>query len=110
MQVEKQLEIIVAALESRKGKEIIVLDVAGKTSVCDYFVVAGGASVPQVKALAEEVELQMDKAGVPKRRAEGISDGRWAVIDYGDIIVHIFHDETRLFYHLERLWSGGDKA
>ena len=79
-----------------------------KSSVCDYFVIASGTSSTQVKALSEYVEEKIGKDfSVSPVREEGVRDARWAVIDYGDVIVHIMQDETRLFYHLERLWSDG---
>ncbi len=105
MQEIKLLENIVSALEDKKGKDIITLDVREKTTLCDYFVIAGASSSSQVRALAEGVDQKLSKLGIEKRRAEGISEGRWVVLDYADVIVHIFHDETRLFYHIERLWA-----
>lgn len=110
MEVSKQLELILKSLESKQGKDILTLNVEGKTSLCDYFVIVSGSSTPQVKALAEAVDEEMSKNGVEKKRMEGISEGRWVVMDYGDIIVHIFHDQTRLFYHLERLWQTESKS
>ena len=93
-------------LDKRKAQDILVLDVKEKTSIADYFVIASGRSTTQVVALAEHVEEETEKQlGVSVKRREGVAEGRWAVLDYGDVIVHIFNDETRLFYHLERLWA-----
>ena len=96
---------ICKVLSDKKGQDIIRIDVKDKSSLADYFIVASGRSTTQTRALAEYVEEEMDKLGVMPNRREGVKDGRWAVIDYGDVIVHVFSDETRLFYHLEKLWG-----
>ncbi len=96
------------ALADKRGKDIVRLYVREKTDLCDYFVVASGSNAPQIRAMGERVEELVEKElGVVPSRTEGVRDGRWAVVDYGDVIVHIFNDETRLFYHLERLWTDG---
>ena len=99
------VEKICATLSARKAQDIVSVDVREKSSVTDYFIIASARSSTQVKALAEYCELDAEKAGETVLRKEGIQDGRWAVIDFGDVILHIFNDETRLFYHLERLWG-----
>ncbi len=97
------------ALSDKLGKDIVVLYVREKTDLCDYFVIASGSNAPQIRAMGERVEELVEKnLGLVPTRTEGVRDGRWAVIDYGDVIVHIFNDETRLFYHLERLWKDGE--
>ncbi|MBQ8659005.1 MAG: ribosome silencing factor [Clostridia bacterium] len=97
------------ALADKRGKDIVVLSVREKTTLCDYFVIASASNAPQIRAMGERVEELLEKEhGIVPTRTEGVRDGRWAVVDYGDVIVHIFHDETRLFYHLERLWQDGN--
>ena len=97
------------ALADKRGKDIIALYVREKTDLCDYFIIASGSNAPQIRAMGERVEELVEKnLGVVPTRTEGVRDGRWAVVDYGDVIVHIFNDETRLFYHLERLWTDGE--
>ena len=105
----KQLAIAACkALSDKLGKNIVALYVREKTSLCDYFVIASASNGPQIRAMGERVEELIAKEyGVDPTRTEGVRDGRWAVVDYGDVIVHIFNDETRLFYHLERLWADG---
>ena len=105
----KDLAIAVCkALADKRGKDIITLYVREKTDLCDYFVIASGSNAPQIRAMGERVEELVEKElGLVPTRTEGVRDGRWAVVDYGDVIVHIFNDETRLFYHLERLWTDG---
>ncbi len=96
------------ALADKRGKDIVALYVREKTDLCDYFVIASGSNAPQIKAMGERVEELVERdLGIVPTRTEGVRDGRWAVVDYGDVIVHIFNDETRLFYHLERLWTDG---
>jgi ribosome-associated protein len=105
----KQLAVAVCkALADKRGKDIVALYVREKTDLCDYFVIASGSNAPQIRAMGERVEELVEREyGVTPTRTEGVRDGRWAVVDYGDVIVHIFNDETRLFYHLERLWTDG---
>lgn len=96
------------ALADKRGKDIVCLYVREKTDLCDYFVIASGSNAPQIRAMGERVEELVERElGLAPTRTEGVRDGRWAVVDYGDVIVHIFNDETRLFYHLERLWEDG---
>lgn len=95
-------------LSSKKAGNIVYIDVAEKISLCDYFIVCSGRSTTQVKALAENLEEKLEKEhGEIPRRKEGVREGRWAVVDYADVIVHIFSDEERDFYNLERLWENG---
>ena len=105
----KELAITVCkALADKRGKDIVALYVREKTDLCDYFIIASGSNAPQIRAMGERVEEIVERdLGVVPTRTEGVRDGRWAVVDYGDVIVHIFNDETRLFYHLERLWTDG---
>ncbi len=97
------------ALADKRGKDIVTLYVREKTSLCDYFVLASGSNSSQIRAMGERVEEVISREyGIDPTRTEGVRDGRWAVVDYGDVIVHIFNDDTRLFYHLERLWGDGE--
>ena len=108
MKAQEFVEKICAVLTDHKAEDVLSIDVRGKTEVADYYVVASGRSMTQTRAPIEYVEMEMDKIGVAPVRRDGVREGRWAVLDYGDVIVHIFNDETRLFYHLENLW-GDDK-
>ena len=95
-------------LSDHKAEDIVMIDLTGKTEVADFYVVASGRSMTHTRALIDHVEEEMDKIGIAPVRREGVREGRWAVLDYGDVLVHIFNDETRLFYHLEKLW--GDES
>ena len=97
-------------LSSKKAEDILLIDVREKTALCDYFVIASGRNTTQVRALCENLEEHLSKQGIEPRRTEGVRDGRWGVLDYGDVIVHVFNDESRLFYHLERLWDEGENV
>ena len=107
MEAREFAEKICKVLSDHKAEDIVLMDVRGKTEVADYYVVAGGRSMTHTRALIEHVEEQIESLGVSAIRREGVREGRWAVIDYGDVLVHIFNDESRLFYHLESLWDDG---
>lgn len=98
-------------LSDKKATDVLKINVSDKTIVADYYVLATGRSMTHVRSLAEllEEELEKQEELSPLRR-EGVREGRWAVLDYGDVIVHVFNDESRLFYHLERLWDTGDNT
>ncbi len=96
------------ALSEKKAQDIVLVNVGDQTVVCSYFVIASGKSTTQVKALCEAVEEKLEeKLELSPVRKEGIREGRWGVLDYGDVIVHVFNEESRLFYYLERLWDSG---
>ncbi|MCM1545938.1 MAG: ribosome silencing factor [Clostridiales bacterium] len=104
---QKTLQIC-KILSDKKAYGIVYIDVESKSSLCDYFVICSGRSSTQVKSLAENLEEKLEKeCGLSPRRREGVREGRWAVLDYEDVIVHIFNDEERDFYRLERLWEDG---
>lgn len=97
---------IVEALDSKKGVDIEVIDVMDKTTLADYFVIASGNSTTQIKALTDEVEFQLKKEfGLYPDHIEGRSGDRWMLMDYKDVVVHVFHPEERANYNLEKLWS-----
>lgn len=105
--VEGKIENIVKALDSKRGEDICAIGVGDLTIVADYFIIANGSSTTQTKALAEEVEFKMSQLGVEPLRKEGYQGQTWIVLDYGDVVVHVFYKETRDYYNLERLWSDG---
>lgn len=105
MKVEDKLRIIKDSCKEKKGIDIKVLDIKGLSSIADYFVIVSGNSVRHVSALADEIEEKMDEKGINLENIDGKTTSRWILLDYGDIIVHVFHKDEREYYDIERLWS-----
>lgn len=105
MKVEDKLRIIKDSCKEKKGIDIKVLDIKGLSSIADYFVIVSGNSVRQVSALADEIEEKLDEKGINLENIDGKTTSRWILLDYGDIIVHVFHKDEREYYDIERLWS-----
>lgn len=99
-----------AAVEELKGKEIVEIDVRGKSSVADFMVIASGTSTRHVKSIADEVVRFSKKLGVMPLGVEGEREAEWVLVDLGDVIVHVMLPRVREFYALERLWTVGDNA
>lgn len=95
------------ALADKKGEDIRVIDISEISPIADYFIISNGTSSSQVDALVDNVEEKMYKAGYSLKQQEGTNSGTWVLMDYGDIIVHIFDKESRSFYNLEHIWSDG---
>lgn len=108
MTSKEKVLAVCKVLSSKKAENIVYIDVSEKSSLCDYFVIAGARSSTAVRALCDNLEEKMEKdfGEIPSRK-DGGREGRWNVIDYTDVIVHIFNDEMRDFYNLERLWENG---
>ena len=101
-------DAIAAVLDSKKGRDIKVLHVEDKTVIAEYFVVCTGNSSTQIKALAGEVEYRLGLRGVEAYNVEGRDNGTWLVLDYSNVIVHIFGRNEREFYSLDKMWSDGE--
>lgn len=102
----KEMALLLAqAMDSKKGKDIRVLETDGVTTLADYFVLCSGSSAPQLKALADAGEKAMKDHGILPHHVEGHRGGTWILQDYGDVVVHIFDKEARAFYDLDRLWA-----
>lgn len=98
-------ELIARAAASKKGTGTVLLDVGDVLAIVDWFVVTSAGNPRQVRTIAEEIEEQCKRAGEGRPlRAEGLDDATWVLLDYGDVVVHVFLDEVRAFYELERLW------
>ena len=106
-QAKKMAKIAFEALEDKKGENVCAIDISSVSVLADYFVIANGNSDSQVRALVDNVEEKMHKAGYELKEQEGNNSGTWVLLDYGDIIIHIFDRENRPFYNLERIWSDG---
>lgn len=101
---------IAKLLDSKKASKITAIEIKDLTTLGDYFVVASGNSNTQVKALSDTVEEGLSKLGVEPRRIEGYQSAVWVVLDYGEVIVHLFQEQTRDFYALERLWADAPRV
>lgn len=105
----KTMALKAAAILDKKGaNDIIVLDVAHMTSITDMFVICSGRNIQAVRALADDLEDKFMEEGIEVRRKEGERESKWIVLDYANVIVHIFHPEERNFYNIERLWQDGE--
>lgn len=92
-------------LYDKKATDIVYIDIADKSVIADYFIICSGRNNQLVKALCDEVEGKMALEGLRARRKEGYNEGRWIVIDYADILIHIFHPQEREYFNIERLWK-----
>lgn len=93
------------AADSKQADDLIALDVSGPLPLTDIFLLATGRNERNVQSIAGEVEDQLNASGVKTLRREGRAEGRWILLDFGDIVVHVFHEEDRMYYSLERLWK-----
>ena len=98
-------KIAAIAADSKQGEDIIALDVSGPLPLTDVFLLATGRNERNVLAIAGEIEDKLIEAGAKPLRREGRQEGRWVLLDFGDIVVHVFHEEDRMYYSLERLWK-----
>lgn len=99
------LQLAAAAADSKSAEDLVALDVSGPLPLTDIFLLASGRVERNVIAIASEIEDRMNDAGIPTLRREGKAEGRWVLLDFGDLVVHVFHEEDRMYYALERLWK-----
>ncbi|WP_223690379.1 ribosome silencing factor [Leifsonia poae] len=99
------LQIAARAADSKAGEDLVALDVSGPLPLTDIFLLVTGRVERNVVAIAGEIEDQLNDAGVKTLRREGKAEGRWVLLDFGDLVVHVFHEEDRMYYALERLWK-----
>ena len=102
--------LLVRALDSKKGQDILLLETDGLTTLSDYFVLCTGTSAPQLKALADAAERSMKENDILPPHVEGHRGGTWILQDYGDVVLHLFSPEAREFYDLDRLWQDAKKV
>ncbi len=105
---KQTVDRICKALSEKQAIDIKIISVATLTDIADYFIIASGKSVPQVKAIFDNLEEKLEAEEIFCRRKEGYADGKWIAADYGNIIVHIFNQSTREFYQLDKLWNSGN--
>ena len=104
---KEMVKLAVAALEDKKAEDIKIIDITGVSVLADYFIIASGTNRNQVQALADNVTEALGRAGYEPRQIEGYQTARWILLDYRDVVIHIFHTEDRDFYDLERIWRDG---
>ena len=100
-------KLAITALEDKKAEDIKVIDISEVSVIADYFIIANGTNRSQIQALSDNVEEKLGRAGVPLKQIEGYDNANWVLLDFHDVIIHIFDKENRLFYDLERIWRAG---
>ncbi len=107
MNAKEMVKVIYDALEDKKAGDIKIIDIQNLSVISDYFIIADGSNHNQVQAMADNVEEELAKVGVRPKQIEGYQSANWILMDFNDVIVHIFSAEDRLFYDLERIWRDG---
>lgn len=107
MTAKEMIKVAYEALEDKKGEDIRIIEISEISTIADYFIIANGTNTSQVSALVDSVDEKLGKLGIQPKRVEGARSLSWVLMDYGDIIVHVFMKEDRLFYDLERIWKDG---
>lgn len=109
MTQQEKLELIIKTLDTKRGEDIQAIKISDLTILADYFVIVNGNSNTHTRTLADEVEFQLSQKGIEPERRESDTGNTWIILDYADIIVHVFYKEARNFYQLERLWADGEQ-
>lgn len=105
--IKDMAALAIEALEDKKAEDIRVIDISQVSVIADYFIIANGTNKSQIQTLSDAVEEKLGRAGYFMKQKEGFRSANWVLLDFGDIIVHIFDKENRLFYDLERIWRDG---
>lgn len=103
----EMVRLAIGALQDKKAQGIHIIDISGISVIADYFIIAGGNNRSQIQALCDHVQETLGRAGYPEKQTEGYHTANWILMDFGDVIIHIFDRENRLLYDLERLWRDG---
>lgn len=104
---KEMTRIAVGALEEKKAGDVKIIDIEHISTLADYFIIASGTNRNQVQAMADNVEEMLGKSGFEPKQIEGYQNANWILMDYGDVVLHLFDEENRLFYDLERIWRDG---
>lgn len=104
------LKVIIDALQDKKAEDIRVIDISNVSVIADYFVIASGSNTNQIQAMVDNVEEEMFKAGFDNPKVEGYNTASWILLDYNDVIVHVFSEDDRAFYNIERIWRDGKEV
>ena len=108
-QAKEMARRAVEALEDKKAVDVRILDIGQISTLADYFIIASGNNRNQVQAMADNVDEVLAKAGYQAKQTEGYRNANWILLDYGDVVIHLFDEENRLFYDLERIWRDGEE-
>lgn len=108
MESKKLVDCVVEAMESKKAKDITIIDIHNITEIADCFIICSGSSITHIRAIADEIEFKLSEKRIEPYHKEGYDTARWILLDYADVVIHVFHQEDRSFYNLERLWSDGE--
>ncbi len=109
MDSREMTKLAIQALADKKAEDIQIIDISEVSVIADYFIIANGTNRSQIQALSDNVEETLGRAGFPAKQIEGYNTANWVLLDFGDIIVHVFDKENRLFYDLERIWRDGKR-
>lgn len=109
MEAEEVARLACLAAEDKKAIDVLALDMRPLLAIVDYFVIASGNSTVHTRAIAQAIEDRLEAEGVRPARKEGVNAGRWALLDYGGVVVHVFHEEERDYYNLERYWQAAER-
>ena len=110
MEIKEIVKKIYNIIDDKKGEDIKVIDITKVSSVADYFIIAGANNINQVQAISDEIDFILGKEGILPKAIEGNKNATWMLLDYNDIVVHIFLKEDRVFYDLERIWRDGTEV
>ena len=110
MESKEMVRLACEAMEDKKAQDIKIIDIEKVSTLADYFIIASGTNRNQVQAMADQVEETLGKAGFEPKSVEGYRNANWILLDYGDVVLHIFDEENRLFYDLERIWRDGTQV
>lgn len=105
---KKMAQLVIDALEDKKANDIRVISIEKISTLADFFIIASGSNRNQVQAMADNVDEKLGRAGFSGKNMEGYQNANWILLDYGDVVVHLFDEENRLFYDLERIWRDGE--
>ena len=110
MEAKEMAKLAIKAMEDKKAEDISLIDISEVSVIADYFLIASGSNRSQIQAIIDNVEVTLGRAGAALKQIEGYDTANWVLMDYGDIIVHVFDRDNRLFYDLERIWRDGKKV
>lgn len=107
MTSKEMAKLAYTVLDEKKGEDIKLIDISGVSVIADYFLIASANNINQLQAMSDELQEKFSKEGIEVKQVEGNRSASWILLDYGDLVIHLFDREDRLFYDLERIWTDG---